>query len=371
MQRVEEIIRLQASNHNAEDDFERWMDLPMMPDSKDARIIWYLEKTVESITMTCVEEASILRDELHGRSQMMPEFVDLNHEIRYWMKRKDAMVTSWKDDLSKDGGLVPRWQSAQNGDGNTVYPTEEEEVVLQLLLRESLLGPLPFESFAPTSSHLPNLFNTHDLMQLLLGQPRNGSLIKTQIVGGCVIRLRNKFYHHRRVSDLLRLIHFLLPPSPCPPLQGKVIVTLLCAARNPDQFVHILIALSRLPKPSTPATFDSSIRRVLFHFAEDARVTRWNHLITPNCYPEGGGFKGFLLAMLDRWGAGLPENVDLTDKVRVRRIKRRRGDEWRLIKHTAPILLSQKTLGKHLEENRRVRRISIEASFKNRTRTRK
>jgi len=354
--RVEALIRGLRPQEGAEDGFERWMELPMVTEEDDPGHVKHLRLTLSEMTMACLEEAIRLKDMLEEEGEeMISEGPDLEREVRYWMSRRDRMIKDLRAELMTDRGLMRRWEKSMEepGEDEAVYPTEREEYILQLLLRDSLLRSIrsPSPNLTESLRGVPKLDDTFNLFQLLLGQPRKSNLIKSHIIGGTIIRLRNAFYHERRFLSLLAVIDFIAPPSSCPPLSGQILASLLLAARNPQQFAHLLTSLIRLPPPISPAVIDASTRRMLLRFALDASATRLDHLITPNPNPqaqvEGEGFTDLLHRTYDKWGVGLPKNMRM-EKRGVDQLKRKKESSHRL-KEVAPGTLSQNRKGRHLE----------------------
>jgi len=337
--RVEALICGVRLTGGAADELERWMEMPMLQEASYSDDVWQLRMTLGEMTMCCLEEAIRLKALVEGEEDMLLERSDLDYEVRYWTARRDEMVPLWREELLVEGGLLRRWEGAKEDE--SIHPSEKEEFILKLLLRDSLLQHIRYIAPALDVPGVPRLDDPLDLTQLLLGRPGSESaFVGSNIIGGAIIRARNAFYHQRRFSDLLSLVGLLAPPSPCPPLQGKIIASLFCAARNPEQFARLLVLLIQLPTPLTPVVIDKSTRRLLLKFADDADLIGLDDLIPPNV--RDPGFRGLLLKAFDQWGTGLPGDIKLDEQARAQR-------DNHVMSVKLPRVFGQRSKGKHLE----------------------
>ena len=343
--RVESLIRGVRTVNETDDELKRWADLPYIHSSQDPEHVMQLRLTLGEMTMACLEEAIRLKSLIQGKADIPPENADLDREIRYWIVRRDSMIKDWRDELLVTGGVLQRW----GGEDASMRPSPREQSLIKLLLRDSLLQDLRHSRPAHVMPGLMRLDDPIDLIHLYIGRYQTHEIVPESLdIGGIIVRTRNAFYHQRRFADLLSLIHFLAQP-PCPALPGFVFATLLCAARNPEQFAHLLISLMRLSPPITSASIDQSSRRMLLFFAKDASLTGFNTLLPPEL--REGGYKVYLLRAFDRWGTGVPGDVFLDEATR-RKFESKREKYYQL-KVTTPRLLAQRTKGKHLEWEQR------------------
>lgn len=235
---------------------------------EDPEHLKQLRSTLGEMAIICLEEAIRLEGTIQGE---IPDRADLKIGIRYWTEKRDGLIPEWRNEL-KASGKGKR--------------TKRYQYIIQMLLRDSLLQQIRYRPHLPDHEPL-------ELFRLLLASFPDD----IQVIGSAVARIRNSFYHQRRFSDLLHLIELLTVP-----LRGEIISSLLCAARNPEQFARLLLALLKLPSPATPAQFDPFTRRLLFTFAEQADTTRLRNLVPI----IGQRYKDLLLYAFDRWGTGLP-----------------------------------------------------------------
>ena len=330
--RVEALIRGVRTTDTSLDDPERWIDLPLV--AYNPKYVRGLRLTLGRMTMTCLEEAISLKDLIGEEKGMSPEHADLSDELRYWTARRDAMIPEWREEVMS--GLVREWEAGLR----PVRPSKREQELAHLLLRDSLLQNLRYPHRAPDTHGAPDLNEPLELFRLMLGQDGRRP-VDSLMVGRAVNRIRNVFYHQRSFPLFIPLIRILGGKSPCPPLEGRVISSLLRAARNPVQIAHLLLAFLKYPPPLfSVVPFDKSTRRLLFKFATDASTLGLDYMI-PDALRKGG-YRGLLLSAFEEWGTGMPTHVRVENMKKVDRRNHR-------IRVKIPRVLAQVTKGKHIE----------------------
>ncbi|ORX35943.1 hypothetical protein BD324DRAFT_629593 [Kockovaella imperatae] len=132
---------------------------------------------------------------------------------------------------------------------------------------------------------------------------------------GAIYSIRNRHYMARRPGSLVKTVLLLADPAiQCPPLPGKIFESFLTTCHVDTQFVRMLVALCRLPAPTSPVrphpvqlrrlsklagVSDSNGARVRFHPRFDNEI---------RAAFQGGGWTAVWKFAMERWGHEGPKD---------------------------------------------------------------